>query len=1177
MSGRRAHPARIDFVDPEDIAPFARQQPADPFARPDRFADPDGLTAALERLAARSGGGRTRADRDPLAATLANLDRRLRASERRDDDSGRAPRAGARPRDTDFSATSFSPVDSYPFAAPRFDHAAADRPAPRRPVAAPVRAPAPAAARAAGTEPADRNATRSPAPARPSPPDARVSDHFRALAAQIDTLRLTQDQNFGSLRDEMDGLRALLDARAQADSATLASHLADVERKLGRLGANMPDAGALASLGGEMTDLRGSVTALRKSVAEMRETMTRTGDAGIATGDALMELSRGQDRLAARLDEVSRAFSEASPARALAEIGRRLDALDARQVDPSLLAALGERLEQLAVHGLDAPVAAALTDRVAGLAAALEQTARKADIDRIERGTQRLGALLEKLSLRIEAESGPDPEQQVALAALGEQTEAIRARLDELHPDQLADAVASRLGHHTEALHARLDAVHPERLADAVASGLGALDRLAGDVRASLREARDGTARDLAEISRRLDGFEARLARLGPDTHTTVSLERLEGAVAGISRELTELADRADRAGASDAATGAVLADRLSALDARLEQAEDRTARDIRAKVDEQLQALTADMKTRAAAQDSPVPLAAPARPAAAPFAMSADDTEDRTGGPVTMKLRAELRRLKEAAAQVGSHGANHASEADDDTGAEPAVAPQVANVAGAGDLIAAARRAARPLQRPASSAAPGAPSAADPAAAAPDVRPPEARASRARDPDPRDGPVVYPARPVTPEATVRAEPRPAAKPLEAEAPKVTDSLPPMVEAARAAAGGAPVRPGGWRLPGRRTLMSATAAAAVVSGAAYLAAGRLTSVTVTPDTLVANRSQLAADIAKLAEKHRLEAGDPETTGSITRAPDAEAALTAPTLTTPALTAPADDGTATQFQTAGPVRHVAPETGPTTPTRPETATPPTGNGGSKLAGSATAPGTLTEDLPAAPGLKPRPVLPRAIGPLSLRAAAENGDPAAAHEVALRYLDGRGVPADPALALAWFHKAAESGSVAGAFRVASMYEKGVGIPADLRTAATWYLAAAEAGNVKAMHNLAVLLSEGATGERDFTGSARWFEAAARHGLPDSQFNVGVLYAQGMGVTYDLPVAWLWFALAAQQGDPEAAEQRDTAGERLDGAELANARAALKAWRPEPIIPAANSVPTVNPGWMEASPSS
>ncbi|MGB8754050.1 MAG: hypothetical protein WCD26_00340, partial [Pseudolabrys sp.] len=77
---------------------------------------------------------------------------------------------------------------------------------------------------------------------------------------------------------------------------------------------------------------------------------------------------------------------------------------------------------------------------------------------------------------------------------------------------------------------------------------------------------------------------------------------------------------------------------------------------------------------------------------------------------------------------------------------------------------------------------------------------------------------------------------------------------------------------------------------------------------------------------------------------------------------------------------------------------------------------------TAQPPAADGL------PAAIGGARLRNAASAGDPAAAYEIAMRFVEGRGVPANLEEAARWFERAANKGLAPAQFRYASMLEKG-----------------------------------------------------------------------------------------------------------------------------------------------------
>ncbi len=115
------------------------------------------------------------------------------------------------------------------------------------------------------------------------------------------------------------------------------------------------------------------------------------------------------------------------------------------------------------------------------------------------------------------------------------------------------------------------------------------------------------------------------------------------------------------------------------------------------------------------------------------------------------------------------------------------------------------------------------------------------------------------------------------------------------------------------------------------------------------------------------------------------------------------------------------------------------------------------------------------LPIAIGSAALRGAASSGNSAAAYEIAVRFAEGRGVPANAEEAARWFERAAREGLAPAQFRLGSLYEKGNGVKKDLKEARRLYSAAAAQGNAKAMHNLAVLYAEGVEGKPDYAAAA------------------------------------------------------------------------------------------------------
>ena len=241
--------------------------------------------------------------------------------------------------------------------------------------------------------------------------------------------------------------------------------------------------------------------------------------------------------------------------------------------------------------------------------------------------------------------------------------------------------------------------------------------------------------------------------------------------------------------------------------------------------------------------------------------------------------------------------------------------------------------------------------------------------------------------------------------------------------------------------------------------------------------------------------------------------------------------------------------------------------------------------VTGSLPRAPAdARPKPPaaqpvaadgLPAAIGSPRLRNAAQAGDAAAAYEVAMRFVEGRGVPANLEEAARWYERAASKGLVPAQFRYASMLEKGQGVKKDLAAARKLYVVAAGKGHAKAMHNLAVIYAEGAEGKPDYASAAQWFRKAAEYGVADSQFNLGVLAARGLGTEKNIAESYKWFALAAAQGDRDAGRKRDEIATQLDAQTLAAAQQAVKGFVAQTQPAGATMVPEPQGGWDRTTP--
>ncbi len=76
-----------------------------------------------------------------------------------------------------------------------------------------------------------------------------------------------------------------------------------------------------------------------------------------------------------------------------------------------------------------------------------------------------------------------------------------------------------------------------------------------------------------------------------------------------------------------------------------------------------------------------------------------------------------------------------------------------------------------------------------------------------------------------------------------------------------------------------------------------------------------------------------------------------------------------------------------------------------------------------------------------------------------------------------------------------------------------------------------------------------------AEAARGDGDAQYLVGFLYSRGEGVALDLVRAYLWFSLAADRGDAFAMNGLAGLARRMTAAEIGEAEALARDWRPEP----------------------
>ena len=162
-------------------------------------------------------------------------------------------------------------------------------------------------------------------------------------------------------------------------------------------------------------------------------------------------------------------------------------------------------------------------------------------------------------------------------------------------------------------------------------------------------------------------------------------------------------------------------------------------------------------------------------------------------------------------------------------------------------------------------------------------------------------------------------------------------------------------------------------------------------------------------------------------------------------------------------------------------------------------------------------------------------ARAGDVKAQYNVAMRYLDGRGVKNDSAEAAKWFERSAVQGLADAQFNLGVLYQRGEGVAQDDRLAFFWYQSAADQGLPRAQHNLATAFAEGKGIARNYPKALEWFTKSANAGVGASQYSLAAIYESGLVTGKpDLAQARTWYEKAAAQGDTKATERLALMGE-------------------------------------------
>ncbi len=112
-------------------------------------------------------------------------------------------------------------------------------------------------------------------------------------------------------------------------------------------------------------------------------------------------------------------------------------------------------------------------------------------------------------------------------------------------------------------------------------------------------------------------------------------------------------------------------------------------------------------------------------------------------------------------------------------------------------------------------------------------------------------------------------------------------------------------------------------------------------------------------------------------------------------------------------------------------------------------------------------------------------ANSGDPVAQHELGLRYLMGKGFPADTPKAVYWVRKAADQNLLSARYNLGIFLNNGLSVPWNPFEAFEHFKFSAEHGMVEAEYVYGLLLTDNLTVPRNYAQAYHWIKIASDSG--------------------------------------------------------------------------------------------
>lgn len=160
---------------------------------------------------------------------------------------------------------------------------------------------------------------------------------------------------------------------------------------------------------------------------------------------------------------------------------------------------------------------------------------------------------------------------------------------------------------------------------------------------------------------------------------------------------------------------------------------------------------------------------------------------------------------------------------------------------------------------------------------------------------------------------------------------------------------------------------------------------------------------------------------------------------------------------------------------------------------------------------------------------LKKAADQGSARACYELATLYVEGLGVPKEPAEVFRWCRKAAELGDPQAQHETGLILIGGVAVKADTVQGIAWIQKAADQGYALAACDMGNAYFFGNGVEKDAQKAFVWLNGCAANGVNGSeaaQVMLGAMCDAGVGTRRDTAQATFWYSKAAEKGNEVAA---------------------------------------------------